>query len=203
MLGHMQHSAGQQPSQYDERLQVPRSWWLLCLLAAALLGVVLLPLGLVPLLAGVTAGAAAGGVALSAYGSVRIRVTDQSLVAGQARIPLTALGEARALDAAEALAWRTYRADARAHLLLRGYIQTAVRVEVTDPADPTPYVYLSTRRPQRLAATLARTASAGPRPTGGAAAAGTGTAAGAGGGAAAGESREAGPAAAEPGQTAR
>lgn len=58
------------------------------------------------------------------------------------------------LDAEEARAWRTHKADARAFMLLRGYVETAVRVEVTDPEDPTPYVYLSTRDPRGLAAAL-------------------------------------------------
>jgi hypothetical protein len=58
------------------------------------------------------------------------------------------------LDAEEARAWRTYKADTRAFLLLRGYIPTALRVEVTDPEDPTPYLYLSTREPERLAQAL-------------------------------------------------
>ncbi len=40
-------------------------------------------------------------------------------------------------------------------MVLRGYVPTAVRVEVTDPQDPTPYVYLSTRHPQRLVEALA------------------------------------------------
>jgi hypothetical protein len=39
-------------------------------------------------------------------------------------------------------------------MLLRGYIRTAVRVEITDPEDPTPYAYLSTREPARLVAAL-------------------------------------------------
>ncbi|WP_103503705.1 MULTISPECIES: DUF3093 domain-containing protein [Streptomyces] len=151
--------------QYDERLHVPRSWWLLGLLGAALVGVTLLPLGVIPLLAGLAAAAAAAGVALSAYGSARIRVVGDALVAGPARVPLSALGTPRALDAAEALAWRTHRADARAHLLLRGYIPTAVRVEVTDPQDPTPYLYLSTRHPQRLARALSGGRTAPPEPT--------------------------------------
>ena len=30
-------------------------------------------------------------------------------------------------------------ADARAYLLLRPYLKRAVRVEITDPADPAPY----------------------------------------------------------------
>ena len=45
-------------------------------------------------------------------------------------------------------------ADARAYLLLRPYVKTSVRVEVTDPADPTPYWLLSSRHPQALAAAL-------------------------------------------------
>jgi hypothetical protein len=139
---------------YDERLTVPRSWWLMAVLGVVLLGISLAPLGPVPLLCGLAGGGALAGVTLSSYGSARIRVVAGSLVAGRARIPVTALGEARALNAAEALAWRTRRADARAHMLLRAYIPTAVRVEVTDPADPTPYLYLSTRKPDRLAAAL-------------------------------------------------
>ncbi|ONK10722.1 hypothetical protein STBA_14450 [Streptomyces sp. MP131-18] len=134
---------------------MPRTWWLMALFGVILLGVALVPLGPVALLCGLAAGGALAGVALSTYGSARIRVVAGSLVAGQARIPVTALGEARALDADEARAWRTHRADARAHMLLRAYIPTAVRVEVTDPGDPTPYLYLSTRRPDRLTAALA------------------------------------------------
>lgn len=147
---------------YDERLTVPRSWWLLALCGVALLGVAFLPLGTVALLSSLAAGAAAAGAALSAYGSARIRVVADSLVAGQARLPLSALGEARALDQDEALALRTHRADARAHLLLRAYIPTAVRVEVTDPEDPTPYLFLSTRQPERLAAALSTASTARP-----------------------------------------
>lgn len=58
------------------------------------------------------------------------------------------------LDAEDAYAWRTHKADARAFMLLRSYVGTAVRVEVTDPQDPTPYVFLSTRDPKGLAAAL-------------------------------------------------
>ncbi|MFE1975819.1 DUF3093 family protein [Streptomyces hygroscopicus] len=62
--------------------------------------------------------------------------------------------------APEAAAWRTYKADPRAFMLLRSYIPTALRVEVTDPEDPTPYVYVSTRNPEALAAALTAVRSA-------------------------------------------
>jgi hypothetical protein len=99
-------------------------------------------------------------MAVSSYGSARIRVVAGSLVAGKARIPLEALGAAQVLDPAEAVAWRSHKADSRAFMLLRSYVPTALKVEVTDPADPTPYVYLSTRSPQRLADALAAGARA-------------------------------------------
>ncbi|MGH3309301.1 MAG: DUF3093 domain-containing protein [Streptomyces sp.] len=139
---------------YDERLTAPRSWWLIAALVGLAAALALLPLGTLPALGGLIAGAALAAVLISSYGSARIRVVAGSLVAGEARIPLSALGRAHVLDRGEAFAWRTYKADPRAHMLLRGYIGTAVRVEVTDADDPTPYVYLSTRAPQRLAEAL-------------------------------------------------
>jgi hypothetical protein len=142
------------PAPYDERLTAPRSWWLIAAMAGVAAALILLPLGTVPMLGGLVVVGALAAVAVSTYGSVRIRVLGGALVAGDARIPLTALGRAEVLEAEEALAWRTRRADPRAHMLLRGYVRTAVRVEVTDPEDPTPYLYLSTRRPKALVAAL-------------------------------------------------
>ncbi|MGV9558176.1 DUF3093 domain-containing protein [Streptomyces sp. NPDC003401] len=139
---------------YDERLTAPRSWWALSLLVGVAFALILLPFGTLPLLGGLVGGTAVAAVAASSYGSLRIRVVGDSLIAGEAKIPVSALGEAEVLDAEEARAWRTYKADTRAFLLLRAYIPTALRVEVTDPADPTPYLYLSTRDPQRLAQAL-------------------------------------------------
>lgn len=139
---------------FDERLTAPRSWWLIAVLVGIACALMLLPLGTLPLLAGLAGGTALSAVAVSSYGSARIRVVAGALVAGDARIPVSALGEAEVLDADEARAWRSYKADTRAFMLLRSYIPTAVRVEVTDPQDPTPYVYLSTREPQALAAAL-------------------------------------------------
>ncbi|WP_406138245.1 DUF3093 domain-containing protein [Streptomyces anulatus] len=139
---------------FDERLTAPRSWWFIDFGVGVACALMLLPLGTLPLLAGLAGGTVAAAVLVSSYGSARIRVVAGALVAGDARIPLSALGEPEVLDAEEARAWRTYKADARAFMLLRGYVETAVRVEVTDPDDPTPYVYLSTRNPQGLAAAL-------------------------------------------------
>ncbi|MET7611429.1 DUF3093 domain-containing protein [Streptomyces seoulensis] len=140
---------------YEERLTAPRSWWLISVLVGVSFALILLPFGTLPLLGGLVGGTAVAAVMASAYGSPRIRVVGDALIAGEARIPVSALGAAEVLDPEEARAWRTYKADVRAFLLLRAYIPTALRVEVTDPEDPTPYLYLSTREPERLAAAIA------------------------------------------------
>lgn len=139
---------------FDERLTAPRSWWVIAFGVGVACALMFLPLGTLPLLAGLAGGTAVAAVIVSSYGSARIRVVAGTLVAGDARIPLSALGEAEVLDEEGARAWRSHKADMRAFMLLRSYIPTAVRVEVTDPADPTPYVFLSTREPQALVAAL-------------------------------------------------
>lgn len=139
---------------YDERLTIPRSWWLLAVGAGVSLALILLPFGTLPMLAGLVGGAALASMGLSSYGSARIRVVGEALVAGTARIPVEALGEATVLDPAEAVAWRSHKADPRAFMLLRSYVPTALKVAVTDRSDPTPYLYLSTRSPRRLAEAL-------------------------------------------------
>ncbi|MET7657607.1 DUF3093 domain-containing protein [Streptomyces sp. NPDC005356] len=141
---------------FEERLTAPRSWWLVSLLLGVACALILLPFGTLPLLGGLVGGTAAAAVVTSSYGSVRIRVVADSLVAGDAKIPLSALGDAEVLDAEGALAWRTHKADPRAFMLLRSYVPTALRVDVIDPQDPTPYVYLSTRDPKGLAKALGK-----------------------------------------------
>lgn len=88
---------------------------------------------------------------MSSQGSPRIRVTAGLLVVGDARIPLKALGETHVPEGEEARAWRTYKADPRAFTAVRSHLPTAIRIEVRDSDDPTPYVHLSTRAPERLA----------------------------------------------------
>ncbi|CAM5613750.1 DUF3093 domain-containing protein [Streptomyces narbonensis] len=139
---------------FDERLTAPRSWWVIAGLLGLSGGLVMYPLGAVPTLAGVIVAAVLAGAAVSSYGSARVRVVAGSLVAGDARIPVSALGAAEALDEEEARAWRSHKADPRAFMLMRSYVPRAVRVEITDPTDPTPYAYLSSREPEALVAAL-------------------------------------------------
>ncbi|MFI0962488.1 DUF3093 domain-containing protein [Streptomyces sp. NPDC021080] len=148
-------------SPYEERLTAPRSWWVISFLVGLALALVFLPFGTLPMLGALVGGTAVAAVAASSYGSIRIRVVGDSLIAGDARIPVSALGDTEIMDPEEARAWRTYKADTRAFMLLRSYIPGALRVQVTDPADPTPYLYLSTREPERLAAALETARQAG------------------------------------------
>lgn len=91
---------------------------------------------------------------LLAYGSVKVVVTDEWLRAGRARIRLRHLAAPQELGASGMRTTAGPDADARAYLLLRPYILTGVRIEVSDPRDPTPYWLVSSRRPALLAAAL-------------------------------------------------
>jgi len=140
---------------YDERLTVPLRWWVqgVMFLATVWLAVILW----VPeaLAWGITAALVALFAAMMlAYGSPRITVADGVLQAGRARIEAAYLGEVAPLDAEQARLAAGRDADARAHLLLRPYLKRAVRVEITDPADPAPYWLISTRHPQSLATAI-------------------------------------------------
>jgi len=147
---------------YAERLTVPLRWWVQGTMLVAslwLATVVALP----PVVSGLVTGAALGLLValLLGYGSARIEVTDGVLRAGRARIELDHLGAATPLDADAARRLAGVDADARAYLLLRPYLKRAVRVDITDPADPAPYWLLCTRRPDELAATLTRLTPSG------------------------------------------
>lgn len=131
------------------------AWWLLGLgfMLSLWVAIIVAMPGLLAFLV-----AAVGLVGLAAafwsYGSATIRVDSATLSAGHAHIPRHFLGSVTALDREAARKALGADANARAYLLTRPYVGTAVRVELTDPADPTPYWILATRHPERLAAAL-------------------------------------------------
>ncbi|WP_370614241.1 DUF3093 domain-containing protein [Mumia sp. Pv 4-285] len=137
---------------YRENLSVPVSWWLAC----AGLTVIVWWIFVLATPMWVAAGAAvvaavAVGAGLAQYGSTAIVVSNVHLRAGAARLPLVHCGDVTVLDAAQTRALHGPQADARAFFLVRPYIATAVRVDVADPRDPTPYWLIGTRRPYELA----------------------------------------------------
>ncbi|NMR19383.1 DUF3093 domain-containing protein [Cellulomonas fimi] len=85
-----------------------------------------------------------------------VAVVDGELRAGDAHIPLALLGEVRPLDAEATRVELGPALDARAYVCLRAWARTGVRAEVLDPADPTPYWLVSTRRPAALARAVAQ-----------------------------------------------
>ena len=138
---------------HAERLSVPLRWWAqgTMLVASFWLAVLAATPDHEWLAWAVTAVALAIMVAaFVSYGSARVEVRDGLLRAGRARIPLSYVGSVQALDAEGMRRQAGVEADARAHLLLRPYLKRGVRVDLTDPADPTPYWLVSSRHPEAL-----------------------------------------------------
>lgn len=141
------------PARYTERLLPPWWWWILVVIFVLTVGLVVLAVGPIAALVAMAV-AAAGTVAGLLAWSARIEVTERELVAGRAHIPLGLLGQPVALEARRARHARGPGFSPAAFHLLRGWVSTAVVVQVHDPADPTPYWYVSTRRPDQLAAAI-------------------------------------------------
>lgn len=80
-----------------------------------------------------------------------IEVSGKGLTAGGARVPLSALGESELLGDTALRRLIGPEADARAYLLVRGYIHRGVRIDIVDDEDPTPYWVLTSRKPKELA----------------------------------------------------
>lgn len=139
---------------YAERLFPPATYWVLAgLFALSMLAALGSYLGPVWGVGGALVSLAVPAALFSSM-ATRITVTDIELSVGRARIELLYLGEATALDAAATRARTGADADARAYLVLRPYVATAVEVAVVDNDDPVPYWLVSTRRPRALAAAL-------------------------------------------------
>lgn len=148
------------PTSFDERLWPSPAGWLTVPAAAVMLGIVLWPVSRTAgLVAGVVGLVAAGAAAVAA--STRVRVADGELHAGAAHVPVALLRDPRPLDREATREALGPGLDARAYVCLRGWVRTAVRVELADPADPTPYWLVSTRHPEALVAALAADDDAG------------------------------------------
>ncbi|MDQ4138702.1 MAG: DUF3093 domain-containing protein [Actinomycetota bacterium] len=140
---------------YRERVW-PAAWVLLSLalvLPASLL--VFLPIN--PIV-GVVTGVVlyAGLVVLLLIGSPTLEVTERGFTAGRATLPARHIGEAVGFSREDATRERGPALDARAWLLIRGWVGPVVRVEVADDRDPVPYWLVSTRRPDELVSALER-----------------------------------------------
>lgn len=142
------------PDPYLERL-TPAPWvWLAALPIAASSGLVVLTAfgARVAVLVGAAVVALVGWALLRT--SAVVSIEQGHLAAGRAHIQVGLLGSVRELDRGQMSALRGVRSDARAYLCQRGWIPAGVAVEIADPADPTPYWLISSRRPAAVAAAL-------------------------------------------------
>jgi hypothetical protein len=139
--------------EYREKLW-PSPW--LFVIIALVIPASLLVFLPISLLAGIltAAGLYLGSAALLVLASPTVRVSDGLLTAGRARIETRLLGEAVGMDGVEATLERGQRLDARAWLLIRGWIAPVVRIPLDDPTDPAPYWLISSRHPQKMAAAI-------------------------------------------------
>jgi hypothetical protein len=140
---------------YSERLGVPLRWWVQGTMLVATLWLAVI-VALPPFAAWLVTAIALGLLVswLVSYGSARLVVSEGSFRAGRAHIGGEHLGAATPLDPEETRRTAGVEADARAYLLLRPYLKRAVKVEITDPADPAPYWLVCTRHPEELARAL-------------------------------------------------
>ena len=140
---------------YRERLWPTAGFWTLVPVASMTMAFVMVPIGVAAgiVTVVVTAVLVGAGLVLSA---ATIEVDSGRFRAGRAQIEVDLLGQVQAFHGAQAREQRGPALDGRAYLLLRGWIGPVLKVEVTDPDDPTPYWLVSTRHPEQLAEALAQ-----------------------------------------------
>jgi Protein of unknown function (DUF3093) len=146
--------AGRHTPSFSERVIPSVGGWIGIVVFAAVLGVALsvvnattaFIVGSVTLVIGCV-------VAWATAPVVQVRAGE--LRAGPAHIPLAELGEVTVLNRAQVSEQMGPQWDARAYACLRTWAGSALRIEVVDPNDATPFWVISTRRPHDLAAAIA------------------------------------------------
>lgn len=87
-------------------------------------------------------------------GRIRVAVEGGQLKVDDARLPLEFVADAIPLDAAGKRELLGVHADPLAFVVQRPWVRGTVQVVLKDPADPTPYWVVSSRKPEKLAAAL-------------------------------------------------
>ena len=86
--------------------------------------------------------------------ALTIRVDESYLYVGTAKIEHSFIGSTTALNPSELKLIRTRDADPSAYLAIRFWASKAIKVEVHDSRDTTPYWLISSNNPQRLVEAL-------------------------------------------------
>lgn len=87
-------------------------------------------------------------------GSRRVRLSGGELQVGAAHVPLRHLGQVHVIVPADKRRTLGPDLDPAAFVQHSAWVKPLVRVELTDPRDPTPYWIFSVRRATELAALL-------------------------------------------------
>ncbi len=103
----------------------------------------------------------AGCVFMLVVTSPVIAVENGYLTAGRARVPVELTGEPEFCAGPSATLERGRLLDARAWVVIRGWVDPVVKIPVTDADDPTPYWLVSSRRPAELAHAITSARAAG------------------------------------------
>lgn len=140
---------------YREKLW-PNVW--IWIIAAGISGAGILVFAPISMFAGITAAVVLFAImaVLLILSTPTLLVTPETFTVGRATIERKFVGAVEHFSGGEATAERGTRLNGLAYLCIRGWIDPVVRVEITDPADKTPYWLTSTRHPEELAAALSR-----------------------------------------------
>jgi hypothetical protein len=105
----------------------------------------------------ITAVVVYGAILIAVYGrAARVTVTEQAFTYGDALVEAEFIGKVSAFSGEAARNERGVNLDARAWTKFKAFMNGVVRIEITDPNDPTPYWLVATRHPNELAAALRR-----------------------------------------------
>lgn len=96
----------------------------------------------------------AAAVLLWWLGRIRVAVVGAELLVDDARLPVSVIAEVIALDADGRREVLGVGSHPLAFVVQRPWVPGAVQVVLADPADPTPYWVVSSRRPIELATAL-------------------------------------------------
>lgn len=138
---------------YREKLW-PNAW--IWIIGAGIAGAGILVFAPISAAAGITAAAVLFVIiaALLILSTPAIVVTESTVSVGRATIERRFVGSVESFRKGEATAERGTRLNGLAFLCFRGWIDPVVKIEITDPADRTPYWLTSSRRPEELVKAL-------------------------------------------------
>jgi hypothetical protein len=134
---------------YREKL-APAAWLVVAIgLVIPATSLIFLPINL---LLGVAVGVGlwAGATGLLWWLSPTLTVDSSHFRAGDANLELHYIEAVSPFRGEEARAQRGVSLDARAWLVIRGWIDPVVKIELNDPLDPAPYWLVSTKHPEAL-----------------------------------------------------